>query len=75
MGAEAWGWDSEPDEEHDRAHRVGVARHADERGHRRPGRALLGEGQEIYYTRYGQLELACANCHEDNNGSTSAPTT
>ena len=23
-------------------------------------------GEEIYYTRYGQLELACANCHEDN---------
>lgn len=23
-------------------------------------------GQEIYYTRYGQLELSCANCHEDN---------
>ncbi|WP_341212852.1 sulfur oxidation c-type cytochrome SoxA [uncultured Limimaricola sp.] len=23
-------------------------------------------GKEIYYTRYGQLELACANCHEDN---------
>ena len=24
------------------------------------------QGEEIYYTRYGQLELACANCHEDN---------
>ena len=23
-------------------------------------------GKEIYYTRFGQLELACANCHEDN---------
>ena len=23
-------------------------------------------GKEIYYTRYGQLELACSNCHEDN---------
>nr|WP_235868574.1 sulfur oxidation c-type cytochrome SoxA [Phycocomes zhengii] len=23
-------------------------------------------GKEIYYTRYGQLELSCANCHEDN---------
>ncbi len=27
------------------------------------------QGKEIYYTRYGQLELACANCHEDNNGN------
>lgn len=26
-------------------------------------------GREIYYTRYGQLELACANCHEDNYGN------
>ncbi|WP_050526940.1 sulfur oxidation c-type cytochrome SoxA [Pseudorhodobacter aquimaris] len=26
-------------------------------------------GKEIYYTRYGQLELSCANCHEDNNGN------
>ncbi|QIE42037.1 sulfur oxidation c-type cytochrome SoxA [Rhodobacteraceae bacterium SC52] len=24
------------------------------------------QGKEIYYTRYGQLELSCANCHEDN---------
>lgn len=26
------------------------------------------QGKEMYYTRYGQLELSCANCHEDNNG-------
>ncbi|MFN3613322.1 MAG: sulfur oxidation c-type cytochrome SoxA [Rubrimonas sp.] len=25
-------------------------------------------GEELYYTRHGQLNLACANCHEDNNG-------
>lgn len=24
------------------------------------------KGKEIYYTRYGQLDLACSNCHEDN---------
>ncbi len=24
------------------------------------------KGKEIYYTRFGQLELSCANCHEDN---------
>jgi sulfur-oxidizing protein SoxA len=23
----------------------------------------------MYYTRYGQLELACSNCHEDNWGN------
>jgi sulfur-oxidizing protein SoxA len=27
-----------------------------------------GKGEELYYTRTGQLNLACANCHEDNNG-------
>lgn len=24
------------------------------------------QGKEMYYTRYCQLELSCANCHEDN---------
>jgi len=27
------------------------------------------QGKDIYYTRYGQLELSCANCHEDNYGN------
>ncbi len=27
------------------------------------------QGQEIYYTRVGQLDMACANCHEDNYGN------
>jgi sulfur-oxidizing protein SoxA len=26
------------------------------------------QGKEIYYTRFGQLELSCANCHEDSWG-------
>jgi L-cysteine S-thiosulfotransferase len=26
-------------------------------------------GKEMYYTRYGQLELSCANCHEQNYGN------
>lgn len=26
-------------------------------------------GKEIYYTRVGQLQMACANCHEDNYGN------
>ncbi len=26
------------------------------------------KGKEIYYTRFGQLELSCANCHEDSYG-------
>ena len=34
-----------------------------------PAQATWEKGKEIYYTRYGQLELACANCHEDNYGN------
>ena len=26
-------------------------------------------GEEMYYTRYGQLELSCASCHEQNAGN------
>lgn len=26
------------------------------------------KGKEVYYTRTGQLNLSCANCHEENNG-------
>ncbi len=26
------------------------------------------KGKELYYTRVGQLDMACANCHEDNFG-------
>ncbi|PIE11357.1 MAG: sulfur oxidation c-type cytochrome SoxA [Rhodobacterales bacterium] len=31
-----------------------------------PAAEMWEKGKEIYYTRYGQLELSCANCHEDN---------
>ncbi|MEN8838097.1 MAG: sulfur oxidation c-type cytochrome SoxA [Celeribacter marinus] len=34
-----------------------------------PAAATWEQGKEIYYTRYGQLELSCANCHEDNYGN------
>ena len=33
-----------------------------------PAQSTWEQGKEIYYTRYGQLELSCANCHEDNYG-------
>lgn len=26
-------------------------------------------GRELYYTRFGQLELSCASCHEENYGN------
>ena len=28
----------------------------------------MAKGKELYYTRVGQLDLACSNCHEDNFG-------
>ncbi|MGJ8616689.1 MAG: sulfur oxidation c-type cytochrome SoxA [Sulfitobacter sp.] len=34
-----------------------------------PAQSTWEQGKEMYYTRYGQLELSCANCHEDNFGN------
>ena len=34
-----------------------------------PAQSVWEEGKELYYTRTGQLELSCANCHEDNYGN------
>ena len=34
-----------------------------------PAQEYWEQGKEMYYTRYGQLELSCASCHEDNNGN------
>lgn len=31
-----------------------------------PVAEIWEKGKELYYTRTGQLELSCANCHEDN---------
>ena len=33
-----------------------------------PAQATWEAGKELYYTRTGQLELSCANCHEDSYG-------
>jgi sulfur-oxidizing protein SoxA len=34
-----------------------------------PVQSMWELGREIYYTRFGQLDLPCANCHEDNYGN------
>ncbi|MGA9251419.1 MAG: sulfur oxidation c-type cytochrome SoxA [Roseobacter sp.] len=34
-----------------------------------PVQSTWEQGKELYYTRNGQLELSCANCHEDNYGN------
>ena len=33
-----------------------------------PAQSTWEQGKELYYTRTGQLELSCANCHEDHYG-------
>lgn len=33
-----------------------------------PAAEFYAKGKELYYTRFGQLELSCANCHEVNFG-------
>jgi sulfur-oxidizing protein SoxA len=33
-----------------------------------PAQSTWEAGKEIYYTRFGQLDLSCSNCHEDNYG-------
>jgi sulfur-oxidizing protein SoxA len=68
MGAEAWGWDSGPMKNMtallasvSRGLPINVATDG-------PVAETWEKGKEIYYTRYGQLELACANCHENSYG-------
>ncbi|HPE24473.1 sulfur oxidation c-type cytochrome SoxA [Albidovulum sp.] len=34
-----------------------------------PAAEYWAKGKEIYYTRYGQLEMSCASCHQDNAGN------
>ena len=69
MGAEEWKWDSE--DMRDMTALIssvsrGMPVNVQIDG---PYAPFWEQGKEIYYTRYGQLELSCANCHEDNNGN------
>ncbi|MDE9449121.1 sulfur oxidation c-type cytochrome SoxA [Aliiroseovarius sp. Z3] len=69
MGAEPWGYDSSAAVDVEallasvsRGMPVNVAIDG-------PAQSTWEQGKEIYYTRYGQLELSCANCHENNYGN------
>ncbi|MCX7560389.1 sulfur oxidation c-type cytochrome SoxA [Sulfitobacter sp. F26204] len=68
MGAEAWGYDKGP------AINMEAALSSVSRGLPMnvaidgPAQSTWEMGKELYYTRTGQLELSCANCHEDNYG-------
>jgi sulfur-oxidizing protein SoxA len=68
MGAEAWGYDKTP------AINMEAALSAVSRGLPvnvaidGPAQSAWELGKELYYTRTGQLELSCANCHEESYG-------
>lgn len=69
MGAEAWGWDDAAMinmtaliSSVSRGMPMNVAVDG-------PAAPFWEQGKEMYYTRYGQLELSCANCHEQNYGN------
>lgn len=70
MGAEKWKWDSE--------NMLGMNVYVglQSRGMpvnvdtSDPGMAKWTQkGKELYYTRVGQLNMSCSNCHEDNYGT------
>jgi len=68
MGAEAWKYDK-PEmlgmtilvRNVDRGEPVNVSIEGEAADH-------FAKGEEIYYERYGQLDMACSNCHEDYYG-------
>src|SRR6056297_1962961 len=69
MGAEAWGWKSQPMLNMNAliSHQSrGLPVDVDIDG---PAQTTWEQGKDMYYTRFGQLELSCANCHEDNYGN------
>ncbi|MCL4168695.1 UNVERIFIED_CONTAM: hypothetical protein GTU68_050099 [Idotea baltica] len=69
MGADAWKYDKGP------AINMEAALSAVSRGLPvnvaidGPAQSMWEKGKELYYTRTGQLELSCANCHEENYGN------
>lgn len=68
MGADAWGWNSEPMK--DVTSLISLQSRGMPVAVKIDGEAAdyWEKGREMYYTRFGQLELSCANCHEDNWG-------
>ncbi|WP_207100150.1 sulfur oxidation c-type cytochrome SoxA [Paracoccus shandongensis] len=69
MGAEAWGWNSQ--EMKNMTAAIGLQSRGMPVAVQIDGEAapFWEKGKEMYYTRYGQLEMSCANCHEDNFGN------
>lgn len=69
MGAEEWGWESP--EMLGMTALIGLqSRGMPMKIDRTAGEMedWIARGKEFYYTRFGQLNMACANCHEDHYG-------
>ena len=69
MGADAYKWDKGPMKNmtaaisvQSRGMPVNVAIDG-------PAAEFWERGKEMYYTRYGNLQLSCSNCHEENNNN------
>ena len=66
MGAEKWGWNADSMTSMTALISMqsrGMPMNVQIDG---PAAPYWEQGKELYYTRTGQLELSCANCHEDN---------
>lgn len=69
MGAEPWGWNSGDMKAMTSAISLqsrGMPWTIATDG---PAKSWWERGKEMYYTRFGQLELSCANCHEESMGN------
>ncbi len=69
MGAEAWGWES--NEMLSMTTMISYQSRGMPMDVQIDGEAapFWEQGREMYYTRTGQLNFSCANCHEDNYGN------
>jgi sulfur-oxidizing protein SoxA len=69
MGAEAWKWESNE--------MLGMTAYVGLQSRGMPVNVQTDgpmqewwqRGKDLYYTRVGQLDMACSNCHEDNYGN------
>lgn len=68
MGAEEWKWES--DQMLGMTAYVGLQSRGMPLNPKTDGpmQSWHDKGKDIYYTRVGQLDLSCANCHENYNG-------
>ena len=68
MKAEEWSWESDE--------MLGMAAYVATQSHGQTVNVKVDgamtpwfeKGKDLYYTRVGQLDMSCANCHEDNFG-------